>query len=617
MNNYKRLPPFKWFCLTNFPFIEADFDALTNYELLCKVVQYLNEVIVKTNELGEQVEILTNWFENLDVQDEIDHKLDEMVESGELQEIISEYLNSTAIFGFDTVSDMKNATNLINGSFAKTMGYHTKNDGGSANYKIRTITTSDTVDEMYLIAISDTLVAEIIDTKITPEMLGAYGDGVHDDSDVIEKYFENINEKEHVKLYKNYGISKAIKFPSGYGITIDGGTFTALENFDNTYSNSMLYIPDQAVTEPDGYGIWSTGLRLTNMTFICNWNSDGIELKRGLNVNIDNCLFLYYQAKGIYVSDLDTHDLNITNCQFRGNGYGELYVENVTNIGIHLKCADSIISSCIFASGHMGINCEKGANIITNCHFYSHQNHGHNLKLGSFENIVSDCYFDGCSLYLSSGYKNHITNCMFVVSNTTEYIIKVSTDAETIRQATFWIDNCIINDERTTSTATIDFITYDNNITSFANTIIEKLKKISVTHINFNNPFNDIQINDVAPTIKPTSRYVASVNATTHELGTFTEIDGETQYYKCKTNGNIEDIEFIGADNFYHYLITPIIVTEDTRVKIDYTTSISSNVLIYDSNKNYIGYNKAQLTSGLYYIATYKSVSQIILKPNN
>ena len=36
--------------LTNFPYIEQDFDALTDYELLCLVVKYLNDVIANQNE---------------------------------------------------------------------------------------------------------------------------------------------------------------------------------------------------------------------------------------------------------------------------------------------------------------------------------------------------------------------------------------------------------------------------------------------------------------------------------------------------------------------------------------------------------------------------------------
>ncbi len=93
MNNIppnNNIPPFKWFVLQNFPFIEADFDAITNYELLSKIVEYLNLNITKTNELGKQVETLTNWFNNLYVQDEIDNKLDEMVENGTMAEIINQ-----------------------------------------------------------------------------------------------------------------------------------------------------------------------------------------------------------------------------------------------------------------------------------------------------------------------------------------------------------------------------------------------------------------------------------------------------------------------------------------------------------------------------------------------
>ena len=41
-------------------------------------------------------------------------------------------------------------TNLINGSYAKTLGYYSKNDGGGSLYKIRNITNEDIVDEEML-----------------------------------------------------------------------------------------------------------------------------------------------------------------------------------------------------------------------------------------------------------------------------------------------------------------------------------------------------------------------------------------------------------------------------------------------------------------------------------
>ena len=86
------LTPFKWYVLNNFPYIEQDFDALTNYQLMCKIVEYVNQIAKKTNDLGTEVEYLINWFNNLDVQDEIDHKLDEMVEDGTMEELLRELL---------------------------------------------------------------------------------------------------------------------------------------------------------------------------------------------------------------------------------------------------------------------------------------------------------------------------------------------------------------------------------------------------------------------------------------------------------------------------------------------------------------------------------------------
>ena len=136
--NFKKLPPFKFFVLQNFPFIEADFDAITNYQLLCKVVEYLNKVIDENNRIGEQTENLTNsftelqeyvtnYFDNLDIQDEINNKLDEMAESGELVEIIGQYLQLAGIFGYDTIAVMKTAENLTIGSICRTLGRNTFN----------------------------------------------------------------------------------------------------------------------------------------------------------------------------------------------------------------------------------------------------------------------------------------------------------------------------------------------------------------------------------------------------------------------------------------------------------------------------------------------------------
>lgn len=51
--------------LTNFPYIEEDFDALTDYGLLCKVVEKMNEVISNNNIQNEAINTLYENFQAL------------------------------------------------------------------------------------------------------------------------------------------------------------------------------------------------------------------------------------------------------------------------------------------------------------------------------------------------------------------------------------------------------------------------------------------------------------------------------------------------------------------------------------------------------------------------
>ena len=99
MENNTKIPLFRRCVIQNFPFIEEDFDALTDYGLISKIVEYLNNVINQTNATTDQVEELTtafntlkdyvdHYFDNLDVQEEINNKLDDMAEDGTLSEIL-------------------------------------------------------------------------------------------------------------------------------------------------------------------------------------------------------------------------------------------------------------------------------------------------------------------------------------------------------------------------------------------------------------------------------------------------------------------------------------------------------------------------------------------------
>ena len=176
MNNseiVKPMKPFMVFCQKAIPL--AFDESLSYLELLSYILNYINkELVPATNSNTEAIvelrDFVIHYFDNLDVQEEINNKLDEMAESGELAEIIAQYLQLNGILAYNTVADMKNAENLVDGSFTKTYGKLTYNDGNGAFYKIRTLTSGDEVDEIHIIALTNypTLIAELItDNQIT------------------------------------------------------------------------------------------------------------------------------------------------------------------------------------------------------------------------------------------------------------------------------------------------------------------------------------------------------------------------------------------------------------------------------------------------------------------
>ena len=182
--------PFRRFVTTIGVFPTAFTDAMTYYECLAYLVKYLEETVIPAvNENAEAVEELQrlyiqlksyvdNYFENLDVQEEINNKLDEMFEDGVLQEIITQYVQTNVPWTFENVSDMQHATNLVNGSFALTLGFNAIGDGGGALYKI---TDTGTVDNLNTFAVGDLYATAVNDgiKKISLDELPLVSGGIY------------------------------------------------------------------------------------------------------------------------------------------------------------------------------------------------------------------------------------------------------------------------------------------------------------------------------------------------------------------------------------------------------------------------------------------------------
>ena len=96
----KQISPFKHLCMTIGNLPTAYVESMTYYECVTFLVKFIeNQIMPAVNKNSEAITELQNlyielkkyvddYFDNLDIQEEINTKIDEMVESGEFQEII-------------------------------------------------------------------------------------------------------------------------------------------------------------------------------------------------------------------------------------------------------------------------------------------------------------------------------------------------------------------------------------------------------------------------------------------------------------------------------------------------------------------------------------------------
>lgn len=100
--DYRNLSPFRYWCQKVLPLVYDD--SLSYYELLCKVVDYLNKTMEDVETLNgditslhsaynELIKYVNSYLDNLDVQDAINKKLDNMVISGEFNRLLGVYID--------------------------------------------------------------------------------------------------------------------------------------------------------------------------------------------------------------------------------------------------------------------------------------------------------------------------------------------------------------------------------------------------------------------------------------------------------------------------------------------------------------------------------------------
>ena len=226
----------------------------------------------------------------------------------ELREDIDDF-----IYGFDTVAQMKAATNLSNGDRVRTLGYYAKNDDGGALYKV-----TDTQPSGHYETLNGLLYAELITNGfIRPEQLGAYGDGTHDDSSTLQKALDSeIPVILSPKTYLCFSLTVTHKTQlKGNGAILKRPQLN-VPPYNKTVAQ-MKWIRTLSITEDCSID----GITFDNNCFTMWQPSDGYAQEQSASV------IVYNSSKKI--------NFGISNCHFRNSAGDGLHIVQNVNASVN------------------------------------------------------------------------------------------------------------------------------------------------------------------------------------------------------------------------------------------------------------------------------------------
>lgn len=398
--NVQKLRPFKHFCMTIGEIPTSYLASLTYYEMLLWFCNFLqNKVIPTINNNAHAIEELQNlyielhdyvenYFKNLDVQEEINNKLDEMVEDGTLTNIIFNYVKITKIYN-TTVEMIEDSNNLLNGQKIKTLGYYQINDGGNGYFYITD--NNDTTD--FQIELSNGLYATLIleNNIVNVKSFGAHGDGQTDDSEFIQKAVNLINDKtitiqqtvpSNPNWTRNFSTSFLLYFPcSTYKINTPISFTKPYYNIDG---NNSIIITNNKLNIFEFTGSGGTKADIQNFVFKDNYNSisyenDNIDVSK---VNIRNCKFIGNENIAINFNNRSCM-LKIENCIFSW----------CYKIFVNTRCDNAVFENCWFSefqaneNNYCSFKLLWGENKFINCFFIPNGNYNPDIVQSNFNNL--------------------------------------------------------------------------------------------------------------------------------------------------------------------------------------------------------------------------------------
>lgn len=464
--------PFIFWCQKVLPLVYDD--SLSYYEVLCKLVTYVNGLRDDVIKLGEDVTALNQLYNDLaklldeyfntGVQDSVNKKLDEMASEGYFEDILAKYITPLFSVNFDTTQNAL-AYHFSPGQTVHTNGYYSAGDGGACTFEVMRdapTTGIKTVNNLYLVPSN-------VNAIITPEIYGAMGNGVTDDSVAIQKALDccfknDTNFTFKGTRYKNYGVATPIDIdmsnvPNSDGLVdFNGAKITAI-------ADKMQYVLSYKTTgSANGSYVHHAKTTLTNVVIECSHEKAhtglyipysagtlfsninvfgcrrGILLAGGFESTITHC-FVRRNGDDDIVAKMDPNDDGTPEDNwndpvkdvFPEHNRGESMVDGKIDliktqcVGFELRVSDSFLNDCISVDCIVGARITQGDNKITGFHPWNAacvKQLKHSccvLTTGNnyFSNLTCDRFYIG--VYCLYNIPNFFTNTLFTNQPTKDF----------------------------------------------------------------------------------------------------------------------------------------------------------------------------------------------------
>ena len=565
------LKPFRFWCQKVLPLVYDD--SLSYYELLCKVIDYLNKTIENVNELGENFDELQqmfntlkqyvdNYFKNLDVQEEINKKLDEMVSDGTILKIFSTLVPYVMVDWFKDATDTEKILSAIE--------YCLSNNIHKLVFNERIYTITQLKDITIKVPSNLTLDGNnctiTISDNVETEYFNLFGNDVN--TKVENIYFKNFNFNLNgnnnliTDVTKRNNPQASIKFlnPECSNINIENCNFTNCSGLHFVYINGEKgTVKNCNFSECGGSIIGNTA----NNDFTCCF----MRVKNGC---VENCNFS--NTYTVYQTTI-------------GGG----------NTAIELHCELGVINDCNFKKFKQSIITDNDTtyntnNIITNCNFDTINavdiwSEDANI---AHKTIIDNCFAtmtdDGRFIYMYNCKQKPadivITNCYLTHTDKSQNLTSIRNVGEFLCYNNIF-NNCNSCLYFTNNDVTANFKIHDNIFKNSKNGIEEKNAIQNFFSIQ-NNIFNsissvDINMNRCLPTSiisqnahsENCLKCISNSNSSACNINEIFTND-TTDVYATNTSKIINKYEYktYGSNPSLRWIKTPYVETNNFTVTI-------------------------------------------------